>query len=100
MNGVEHDRVVADAYAYGTQAVLDAMAGKPSKVPDPTQEELQQDRERRIIPWKDTLEKVMRYESQLQRQLLQTHHELEAVQARRRGEPAHLARLDINAPPS
>ena len=41
------------------------------------------------------LEKVMRYEGHLHRQLLQTLHELEAMQARRAGRPAPLARLDV-----
>ncbi len=41
------------------------------------------------------LEKVMRYEGHLHRQLVQTLHELEPMQARRAGKPTPLARLDV-----
>jgi hypothetical protein len=53
----------------------------------------------RLIPGEMTGPKIMRYESHLHRQWLQTQHELEAIQSRRRGEPTTLARLDITAPP-
>ena len=43
------------------------------------------------------LDKVPRYEAHLHRQFLQTMHELEALQARRRGEQAPLARLDVQS---
>ncbi len=46
------------------------------------------------------LDRVMRYEAHLHRQCLQALHELEALQARRRGEQTHLARLDISAGPA
>ncbi len=60
--------------------------------------------ERTIARWRDTrallpveqLEKVMRYEAHLHRQLVQTLRELEAMQARRRGQAAPLARLDVS----
>jgi hypothetical protein len=41
----------------------------------------------------------MRYEAHLHRQYIQTLHELEALQARRRGERTPLARLDITGAP-
>lgn len=41
----------------------------------------------------------MRFEAHLHRQLLQTLHELEARQARRQGEQAPLARLDVQGVP-
>lgn len=53
----------------------------------------------RMIPDGETLKSITRHESHLHRQLLQTLHELEAMQARRRGELAPLARLDISGPP-
>jgi len=53
----------------------------------------------RMLPDGDTLQKITRYESHLHRQLIQTLHELEAMQARRRGEQTPLARLDISGPP-
>jgi len=52
-------------------------------------------REARAVLEGPELEKVMRYEGHLHRQLLQTLHELEAMQARRAGRSAPLARLDV-----
>jgi hypothetical protein len=56
--------------------------------------------ETRVVPEQRHLEQIMRYETHLHRQLLQTLHELEALQARSRGLPAHLARLDVSASPA
>jgi len=42
------------------------------------------------------LDKVTRYEAHLHKQLVQTMHELEAMQDRRRGHAAPLARLDMS----
>jgi hypothetical protein len=53
----------------------------------------------RMIPDGETLKNITRYESHLHRQLLQTLHELEAMQARRRGEHSPLARIDFTGPP-
>jgi hypothetical protein len=53
----------------------------------------------RMLPDGDTLQKITRHESHLHRQLIQTLHELEAMQARRKGEQTPLARLDISGPP-
>ncbi len=39
----------------------------------------------------------MRYESHLNRQLYQALHELEALKARRQGQAAPLARIDVQA---
>jgi hypothetical protein len=44
--------------------------------------------------------KITRYEAHLHRTYIQTLHELEALQARRRGERVPLARLDISGPPA
>jgi len=52
----------------------------------------------RMLPDGDPLRKITRYESHLHRQLIQTL-QLEARQARRKGEPTPLARLDISGPP-
>ena len=46
------------------------------------------------------LDRIMRYETNLHRQCLQALHEFEALQDRRRGRQAHLARLDISAGPT
>jgi len=53
-----------------------------------------------MLPSKEAMESVIRYESHLHRQWVQTHHELEAIQARRRGERlSPLARLDVSGSP-
>ena len=55
---------------------------------------------RRMLPSSDNMEKIMRYEAHLHRQLQQTLHELEALQARRKGERlSPLARLDVSGSP-
>jgi hypothetical protein len=58
-----------------------------------------QERERlrreRVLPNEQGLGKVIRYEAHLHRQLLQTLHELEAIQARRQGLQTPLARVDV-----
>ncbi len=54
----------------------------------------------RVIPQDTSLNKIMRYETHLHRIWLQTLHELEAIQLRRQGGHAPLARLDISAPPA
>ena len=55
---------------------------------------------RRMLPSSDDMEKIMRYEAHLHRQLHQTLHELEALQSRRKGgRPSPLARLDVAASP-
>ena len=53
----------------------------------------------RLLPDPETVALITRYEAHLHRQLIQTLHEIEAMQARRRGEHAPLARLDISGPP-
>jgi hypothetical protein len=50
----------------------------------------------RLLPDDKTLEKVARYEAHLSRGLYKALHELEALQARRTGDPAPLARLDVD----
>ena len=43
-----------------------------------------------------SMEHVQRYEAHLHRMFLKDLHELEALQARRRGDPTPLARVEIN----
>jgi hypothetical protein len=54
----------------------------------------------RILPDGKTLEKVSRYEAHLSRQLYHALHELEALQTRRFGGDAPLARLDVQGLPA
>ena len=49
----------------------------------------------RLLPDENTLEKITRYEAHLSRQLYQALHELEALQTKRSGGAAPLARLDV-----
>jgi hypothetical protein len=53
----------------------------------------------RLIPGELTGPNTMRYEAHLHRQWLQTQHELEAMQTRRKGGASPLARVDITAAP-
>jgi hypothetical protein len=50
----------------------------------------------RLLPDEKTLEKVARYEAHLSRGLYKALHELEALQARRTGGAAPLARMDVH----
>jgi hypothetical protein len=50
----------------------------------------------RLLPDDKTLEKVARYEAHLSRGLYKALHELEALQVRRSGSSAPLARLDVD----
>jgi hypothetical protein len=50
----------------------------------------------RLLPDEKTLEKVVRYEAHLSRGLYKALHELEALQVRRTGGAAPLARLDVD----
>jgi len=55
---------------------------------------------RRLLPSRDPMERIMRYEGHLHRQFIQTIRELEATQARRKGDrPSPLARLDVSGSP-
>lgn len=51
---------------------------------------------KRLMLPTDLLDKVTRYEAHLHRQMVQTLHELEAMQERRKGRAAPLARLDVS----
>ena len=57
--------------------------------------ELLAERRAHILPDRADLEKVARYEAHLSRQMYQALHELEALQARRVGKGAPLARVDV-----
>ena len=61
--------------------------------------DLQRMSRERLLPNEKTLEKVARYEAHLSRLLHKTLHELEALQTRRLGGSAPLARLDIEGLP-
>lgn len=85
------DIATADAYIQGTLA--------KGEFPEVDPEEVARAQPTRLMPTGDAFERILRYETHLHRQCLQTLHEIEALQARRRGERSPLARLDISAPP-
>jgi hypothetical protein len=84
------DLYLADAYLDGPKV----------ETPDPDPRRVQASQQLRIIPDALSIDRVIRYETHLHRLWLQTLHELEALQSRRRGEQTHLARLDISSPPA
>jgi len=62
---------------------------------DEVERDLRDMRRERLLPDEKTLEKVARYEAHLSRGLYKALHELEALQTRRLGGAAPLARLDV-----
>jgi hypothetical protein len=52
----------------------------------------------RILPREEDTRKIVRYEAHLSRQMFQALHELEALQKRRSGGSAPLARVDLQGP--
>ena len=53
----------------------------------------------RLLLSEPAMERVARYEAHLSRELYKAMHELEALQERRQGRPAPLARLDVTGVP-
>lgn len=53
----------------------------------------------RLMPHDSGLQQIIRYEAHLNRQLYHALHELEALQARRMGHQAPLARIDVHGTP-
>jgi hypothetical protein len=79
--------------ALHTAARYDA-AEKAAKAEEVEAELLAEHRDR-ILPEGQDLQKIARYEAHLSRQMYQALHELEALQARRGGKAAPLARVDV-----
>jgi hypothetical protein len=79
--------------ALHTEARYD-LAMKETKAEE-VQRRLLAARRKRILPSEEDLQKVARYESHLSRQMYQALHELEALQKRRSGREAPLARVDV-----
>jgi hypothetical protein len=97
------EQIASSADREGPEAVLEAvMRSAEWKVKKAKQsaEEVERDLERmgreRLLPDEKTLEKVARYEAHLSRGLYKALHELEALQTRRTGGAAPLARLDVD----
>jgi hypothetical protein len=79
------------------QARLDVNSAKQEA--ERVEIELSNMRRERLLPDEKTLEKVSRYEAHLSRLMFKALHELEALQVRRSGGAAPLARLDIDGLP-
>ena len=93
---------LADEADFKAPRLLKAVADKHRGFVRARQEKLDRamteadfNRRERLLPDEDTLNKLMRYEAHLNRQLIQNLHEHEALQARRQGGVAPLARLDV-----
>jgi hypothetical protein len=78
------------ATAGGRRKLIDA-----KKVADRVEKDLERMSRERLLPDEKTVEKVTRYEAHLSRGLYKALHELEALQTRRQGGAAPLARLDV-----
>lgn len=76
-------------------SAAEAAAGIDIGAPADYDREVEQRSRLRLIPPKGELDRILRYEAHLHRIATSTLHEIEARQARRRGEPAPLARLDL-----
>jgi hypothetical protein len=92
MGQARHDFQISEAYGRGT-------LGK-GPLPDVSDVDVLSRKARRVLPPADDLDKIMRYEAHLHRQLTQILHELEAIQIRRKGGTSPLARLDITGAPA
>ncbi len=76
------------------KARLDVISAKQAV--ERVEKDLERMSRERLLPDEKTLEKVARYEAHLSRGLYKALHELEALQARRTGGAAPLARLDVD----
>ncbi len=95
----ERESILIAQHNIGEDIALSALIGhKP--LPEKLTPEIIEDMDRllmqRLIPGEASLNKIMRYEAHLNRQLYQALHELEALKARRQGEAAPLARIDVH----
>ena len=76
------------------KARLDVISAKQAL--ERVEKDLERMSRERLLPDEKTLEKVARYETHLSRGLYKALHELEALQARRTGGAAPLARLEVD----
>jgi hypothetical protein len=62
------------------------------------EEKILNKRRERVLPFESDLQKISRYEAHLSREMYKALHELEALQTRRQGGAAPLARVDVEIP--
>lgn len=80
---------------YATDAARRDVIGK-EQAAEQVAKDLERMSRERLLPRVEVLEKVARYEAHLSRGLYKAMHELEALQTRRLGGSAPLARLDVD----
>jgi hypothetical protein len=80
---------------YATDAARRDIIGK-EQAAEQVAKDLERMSRERLLPRVEILEKVARYEAHLSRQLYKAMHELEALQTKRVGGSAPLARLDVH----
>jgi hypothetical protein len=100
-------RAVIDAIAKATDEVPEDLveaatrdarfkAERTKRETEKVERDLRNMARERLLPDEKTLEKVSRYEAHLSRLMFKALHELEAIQVRRSGGAAPLARLDVD----
>ncbi len=92
------DEDPAELLEFATAEAKRAIIGKEQAAERVARDLAKMSRER-ILPDVKVLEKVSRYEAHLSRLLYKAMHELEALQTRRQGGAAPLARLDVDGLP-
>ena len=93
VEGTAEAVIAAENYLAGT-----SLAEGDIIVPEP--EIVEEQRELRILPSDIHLERITKQERHFHRQALQTLHEIEALQARRKGHRVNLARVDFSGSPA
>ena len=93
VEGTAEAVIAAENYLAGT-----SLAEGGIIVPEP--EIVEEQRELRILPSDIHLERITKQERHFHRQALQTLHEIEALQARRKGHRVNLARVDFSGSPA
>jgi hypothetical protein len=91
LEGAAKDVQIAQAYAQRTLS--------KGILPEVSAEQMERQAWRHLLPSDENIDRIMRYGGSIHRQILQIFHEIEAMQARRKGEHTPLARLDITGPP-
>jgi hypothetical protein len=96
-------RVIAGHRRVRPDALLDIARANASRLVEEAEDALRSAevtarrlRRERILAPPSATDRIVRYEAHLHRLLVSTLHELEAAQARGRGQPAPLARLDVS----
>ena len=82
-----------------SRAQINMLLHRPPSTEDVPEDDVLRARLVRTFPPPDQMALIMRYEAHYHRLCIQTLHELEAIQIRRKGGSSPLARLDITGAP-